>query len=248
MQKRKVNIHAIVAWALCISMPTYADLHYAKHPWKGHSLIVVGLDQTDHLSLVLNDTKQQPYLNFDSAINAQVCSVDFAMNAGMFHADFSPVGLYIENSQTLKSLNLATKGQGNFLIQPNGVLSWDENSARISTTAEYQKADLKPRYATQSGPMLVISGKINPNFIADSDFRKIRNGVGITDQTLWFVISEDPINFYDFADFFRTVLKAKQALYLDGGRVPSLYLKQPKILKQYRFLGPMFIYQQKDHC
>jgi uncharacterized protein YigE (DUF2233 family) len=37
-----------------------------------------------------------------------------------------------------------------------------------------------------------------------------------------FVISEDPINFYDFAVLFRDRLKCGDALYLDGN-VSSLY-------------------------
>jgi uncharacterized protein YigE (DUF2233 family) len=39
-----------------------------------------------------------------------------------------------------------------------------------------------------------------------------------------FVISEDPINFYDFAILFRDGLECGDALYLDGN-VSSLYSK-----------------------
>ena len=239
---------ALAALILSFSLPVHAAIKFTQDAWKGHSLLVVEITNTQGLSLVLNNAQQKAYLSFDAAIHDQTCSVEFAMNAGIFHADFSPVGLYIENGQIAKKLNTATKGAGNFLIQPNGVLYWDEKHAGILTTVAYQKANLKPRYATQSGPMLASAGKINPNFIADSQSKKIRNAVGALDGSLWFVLSEDPINFYDFADFFKTKLKVDQALYLDGGSVPSIYLSQPKIVKQKRFLGPMILYQKTEQC
>ena len=55
-------------------------------------------------------------------------------------------------------------------------------------------------WATQSGPMLLINGAINPEFQENSANLKIRSGVGIIDdRNVVFVISNEPINFYDFA-------------------------------------------------
>src|SRR5438045_3145351 len=44
----------------------------------------------------------------------------FAMNAGMFKSDFSPVGLFVQNGHVISPLNLAD-GDGNFFLKPNGV-------------------------------------------------------------------------------------------------------------------------------
>lgn len=44
----------------------------------------------------------------------------FAMNGGMFHYDFSPVDLFIENNIELAPLN-TQKGEDNFYMKPNGV-------------------------------------------------------------------------------------------------------------------------------
>ena len=80
------------------------------------------------------------------------------------------------------------------------------------------------RLATQSGPMLVIDNRINPIFIPGSTDRTRRNGVGISaDGTLRFVISEDRVNFHDFARLFRDELKCADALFLDGGNGTGLY-------------------------
>ncbi len=68
---------------------------------------------------------------------------------------------------------------GELLLQPNGVLAWNDKQAVILTNEQYKAKVFQPDYATQSGPMLVINGKINPLFLANSDSKKIRNGVGI---------------------------------------------------------------------
>ena len=45
---------------------------------------------------------------------------------------------------------------------------------------------------------------------------QIRNGVGILpDGNLIFAMSKEPVNFYDFAQYFES-LGCKNALYLDG--------------------------------
>jgi len=80
------------------------------------------------------------------------------------------------------------------------------------------------KFATQSGPMLVIDGAIHPAFIVDSNDRKPRNGVGVSSQTeVHFVITKGRVNFYEFARFVRDGLGCRNALYLDGGEAPGLY-------------------------
>ena len=50
----------------------------------------------------------------------------------------------------------------------------------------------KARFATQSGPMLVIDGALHPAFIVNSNDRKPRNGVGVlSPQEVHFVITEE---------------------------------------------------------
>ncbi len=95
-------------------------------------------------------------------------------------------------------------------MQPNGVLAWNDKQAVILTTEQYKAKVFQPDYATQSGPMLVINGKINPLFLANSDSKKIRNGVGIKNNKLYFVISKNRVNFYSFAQFFQKILKSSK--------------------------------------
>ena len=62
----------------------------------------------------------------------------------------------------------------------------------------------KIKYATQSGPMLVIDGQIHAAFKEGSSNLNIRNGVGILhDNRVVFAMSKKEINFYDFAKYFQ---------------------------------------------
>ena len=143
-------------------------------------------------------------------------TLGFGMNAGMYHPDLRPVGLYIEDGVEKTPL-VTREGPGNFGLLPNGVFCIGAG-LRVIESLRYQAAPPDCRYATQSGPMLVIDGALHPKFMAGSESRHIRNGVGTSEdgKTAYFVISNQPVNFYDFARLFRDALGVKNALYLDG--------------------------------
>jgi len=139
----------------------------------------------------------------------------FAMNGGMYKKDFSPQGLYIENKVELSPIDTFNNAYGNFYMQPNGVLYiTNENKAFVCKTGNFINKNIK--YATQSGPMLLIDGSIHPKFNKQSKSLNIRNGVGILPNgNMIFVISTKKVNFYSFANYFKS-LSCKNALYLDG--------------------------------
>jgi len=146
----------------------------------------------------------------------------FATNAGMFTPEHEPAGLYVENGRVRKSINTRS-GAGNFHLQPNGVFWLRDRQAAVSTTQDYVKVVPDAAYATQSGPMLVIGGKLNPKFEHDGTSRYIRNGVGVRDAThVYFAVSADPVSFGVFARLFRDGLACPNALYLDGS-ISRLY-------------------------
>ncbi|MEO1307022.1 MAG: phosphodiester glycosidase family protein [Pseudomonadota bacterium] len=148
----------------------------------------------------------------------------FAMNAGMFHRDLSAVGLYIEDGKELAPL-VKRAGPGNFGLLPNGVFCVAENGAsQVIETLTYAAQSPACRFATQSGPMLVVDGKLHPRFIPDSDSLNVRNGVGVSADgaLVHFAISDERVNFHHFGRLFRDVLDTPNALYLDG-RVSRLY-------------------------
>lgn len=141
--------------------------------------------------------------------------LEFAMNAGMYKKDNSPQGLYIEKQKILSALD-TTRASGNFYLKSNGIFYLTTNkTAAICRTEDFRNIE-KVEYATQSGPMLLIGGQIHPEFKKGSTNLNIRNGVGILpDGKVLFVLSKKEINFYDFANYFKS-LGCKNALYLDG--------------------------------
>lgn len=140
----------------------------------------------------------------------------FAMNAGMYAPNREPVGLFIESGVERHGI-VTSEGPGNFGLLPNGVFCVGERFAVIESRA-FAAAPPACRYATQSGPMLVIDGQVHPRFKPESDSRYIRNGVGVSadGQVAWFVIADRPVTLHHFARFFRDELGAPNALYLDG--------------------------------
>jgi uncharacterized protein YigE (DUF2233 family) len=163
----------------------------------------------------------------------------FAMNAGMYDDEGRPIGLYVEDGVRRRRLNLRA-GPGNFHLLPNGVFAVDDRG-RVSVTPSrlFPRARRPVRWATQSGPMLLIGGKLHPRFDADGPSRLVRNGVGVAGSgTAWFAISEEGVSFGRFARLFRDELGCTDALYLDG-TVSSLWDPGAGRRDGYSSLGPM---------
>ncbi|MDR2204682.1 MAG: phosphodiester glycosidase family protein [Flavobacteriaceae bacterium] len=168
--------------------------------------------------------------NLKKEVETENKKLKFAMNGGMFEINNFPKGLYIENFKTLNEIDTLT-GEGNFYIQPNGIFYLTKsNDSEIVETKKFQKnANIK--YATQSGPMLLMNGKINPVFQEQSKNLNIRNGVGILeDGNIVFAMSKKEINFYKFALFFKK-MGCKSALYLDGF-VSKTYLPEKNWIQE----------------
>lgn len=180
---------------------------------------------SETVRLFLNDTDGRPLGTFDNVeagLAAEGLGLAFAMNAGMYHPDRRPVGLYVEDGVEIGRI-VTREGPGNFGLLPNGVLCLTDGGARVVESRAFDRDRPACRYATQSGPMLVIDGALHPRFLATSTSRHVRNGVGVTtDGRLVAAISNRPVNFHRFARLFRDVLGTPNALYMDGN-VSRLY-------------------------
>ena len=181
--------------------------------------------------------------NLRNAVKAKGEKLVFAINAGMFVKDKSPKGLYIEDYKMIKPLDTLT-GVGNFYLQPNGVFYINkERQAFVQKTMTF-RVDSTMKYATQSGPILIIDGKINPLFQEKSLNVNIRNGVGILENgNIVFVLSKKKVNFHEFAELFQD-LGCKNALYLDGF-VSRAYLPEKKWMQQDGDFGAIIAVTEK---
>ncbi len=210
--------------------------------YSGHAYTVCGFDpKTEHIELFNLDDNDIPLGNFrrlSDKLKADGKTLSFAMNAGMYDTNLRPIGLYVENGVEAKKLNRRS-GSGNFHLKPNGVFYIVGEKAGVLDTEAYAKSGIKPDFATQSGPMLVINNKIHPKFSPNGTSLKTRNGVGVLDDhTAMFVISNDPVGFYEFASLFKEQLGCKNALFLDGS-ISSLYSSDTSSIGGYLPLGPM---------
>lgn len=206
-----------------------AECRVETHAGKSYSICEVDTEAED-LRLFLSDATGRPYGHFgtlDNALRAEGLQLGFAMNAGMYHDDRSPVGHYIENGEELRGV-IANAGPGNFGMLPNGVLCLRPGRADVFETRQYLSRGPDCRDATQSGPMLVIDGELHPRFLKDSTSRYVRNGVGTSadGRRAYFVISNETVTFHEFGSLFRDALQIDNALYFDGNvsrlRAPEL--------------------------
>jgi len=195
----------------------------------------------DDLRLYLHDASRRPYADFSTlaqALKSQGRVLRFAMNAGMFEEDLSPVGLFIENGRRLHRADLR-EGDTNFHLKPNGVFWIGDHAAGVVETSRFLANPPPARFATQSGPLLVIDGRIHPKILPTGVSEKIRNGVCVRDGAdVIFAISDEPVTFHAFARLFRDALGCANALFFDGS-VSSLYAPELGRDDELVPLGPM---------
>lgn len=178
--------------------------------------------------------------------SADAAPVAFAMNGGMFDSDGKPIGYYVEGGDRKKKLNRAD-GPGNFHMKPNGIFFGDNSGGWQVLDAEsfYHNVMERPDFGTQSGPMLVVDGKLHPKISEDGDSKKLRNGVGVDkDGRAHFMISEEEVSFGKMARYFRDELATPNALFLDGS-VSQLWDPATGRLSVGAQIGPLIVVENR---
>lgn len=187
--------------------------------------------------LVWKDSLGEPILNFENLKNflsKKNKKLFFAMNGGMYTKQSAPLGLYIENGKVLKRIN-TKDGYGNFHLKPNGVfyITTDNKAGVITTKKLVERGTKGIKYATQSGPMLLIEGKVHSAFTKGSKNLNIRNGIGVLPNgDIVFSMSKEKVNFYDFAMHFKK-MGCQNALYLDGF-VSKMYYPEKELKGSFK--------------
>lgn len=219
----------LVRLALCLAaLPATASaLACRDATFEGASYTLCEVTLADDLRLFHSgpDGAYGSFTKLNAALADRGQTLGFAMNAGMYHRDLAPVGLYIEEG--IQASRIVTRdGPGNFGMLPNGVFCIDK-TFRVIESRSFAEGSPECRFATQSGPMLVIDGKLHPKLLPNSDSTYIRNGVGVSEDgsRAVFAISNDEVNFHAFARFFRDDLGLTNALYFDGN-ISRLYAPQ----------------------
>ncbi len=198
------------------------------------------------VTIVLGRSEATPYRSLAAlAADRREGTLAFAMNGGMFDDAGQPIGYYVAGGKRLHRLNRA-EGGGNFHLLPNGVFYGTGRRWAVTTTEAFaRRVDKRPEFGTQSGPMLVIDGKLHPRITDDGVSRYLRNAVGVDRQgRAHFVISDYPLSFGKLARYYRDVLKVPNALYLDGN-VSALWDPAVGRIDSSPPLGPLIVVEKR---
>lgn len=186
----------------------------------GETLFRVVRVSPARLELRWRDPNGAPYGTFErltERLARQGRRVVLAMNAGIYMENGTPLGLHVEEGRVLRPLN-TRDGYGNFYLRPNGVLYVKNGRARVVTTEAYARSNPRPDLAVQSGPMLLIGGRVNPNFNPGSTSALPRNGVCVLPDgrvALIITATGHVVTFHAFASFLKS-LGCRDALFMDG--------------------------------
>jgi uncharacterized protein YigE (DUF2233 family) len=206
-----------------------SHLHGAERvDYEGGRYHLYRIDKADwpRLQLAWLGTDGKPLGDFNGLrqhLAVQKQKIIFATNAGIYERGPKPCGLTICAGLEQVPVNLRD-AEGNFYLKPNGIFYLDEKSGPgVMEAAEFARSGLKPRLATQSGPLLMRQGVIHSAFNANSPNKRLRNAVGVRakDGQIIFAMSdrEDSakgrVTFHQLTCFFMH-LGCQDALFLDG--------------------------------
>lgn len=189
---------------------------------------------------------KQPFGSLGAfAASVDPATIAFAINGGMYGDDLKAIGYYVQNGERLGELNRGD-GTGNFYMKPNGVFFGTGGSWRVlGSNTFFETVGDRPEFGTQSGPLLLIDGKLHPEIQDDGPSKAIRNAVGVdASGKAHFVISGAPVSFGQLARYFRDQLKVSNALYLDGA-VSSLWDPATERLDKGR-VGPIIVVTKRE--
>lgn len=189
---------------------------------------------------------KQPFGSLGAfAASVDPATIAFAVNGGMYGDDLKAIGYYVQNGERLKELNRAD-GEGNFYMKPNGVFFGTGTKWQVlGSNTFFNTVGDRPQFGTQSGPLLLVDGKLHPEVQDDGPSKAIRNAVGVdAGGKAHFVISDAPVSFGHLARYYRDVLKVKNALYLDGA-ISSLWEPAKGRMDKGR-VGPIIVVTKRE--
>jgi len=187
------------------------------------------------IKMYWKDSAGVPFMTFDRLLKLNNHIV-FITGTGK---SLVPYGLYIENGKQLHPIRKQLNYKVSNKIQPDGVFYTTGTQAVIHPLGEkrfYKNA----KWAIQSGPMLLIDGRINPAL--PNKKKTLRHGVGIKkDGRVYFAVIEAGMK--DFAKHFLDK-DCTNALYLDGENADTW--ENGNSLKKFSRFGPMIVAEKTN--
>lgn len=188
------------------------------------------------IKIYWKDSKGIPYMTFERLLKSNK-NIELITGIGKFSGAFSSMGLYIENGQLLHPIKAVQNTKVNMEIQPSGVFQINASGASIEPL-QAKRTYKNAIGAIQSGPMLLIDGRINAAL--PKRIKTLRNGVGIKkDGKVYFACFEASMR--EFAEHFLNQ-GCQSALYLESDH-PDIWYNGNSRNKFNRF-GPMIVVEK----
>lgn len=185
------------------------------------------------IKMYWKDSKGIPYMTFERLLKSNK-NIVFITGVGKSSGAFSSTGLYIENGELLHPIKTVQNNKINLEIQPSGVFHINASGACIDPL-QSKRAYKNAIWAIQSGPMLLIDGRINAAL--PNKTKVLRNGVGIKkDGKVYFACIEASMK--EFAEHFQKE-GCLNALILESDH-PDVWYNGNSRNKFNRF-GPMIV-------
>lgn len=210
----------------------YVERANFQYKSKSYDIISFNVDSgfISSISILENNSLSAENIYFDSLMQSRKF---FAITAGSVDTLCNLLGFVVSNGVVRQKLNLGV-GIGNFYAFGNSVLVMSKESIYFFAPSSLIRST-QYDFAIQSGPILVEKGKINSFFSNSSQNKYIRCGVGVSgnsfNQKLHFVLSNEPVTFYQISDLFLSKLKCSDALLLESSFLASAHF--PNIQRSY---------------
>lgn len=180
-------------------------------PWSHIHAFRINLQLNQLASVMANDLSV-PHASVEEY--AKHSKALITINGGFFDQDFRPLGLRINNRQQKSPIKQ---------ISWWGVFYIKNNKPYVSNVRQF-KRDKQIEFAVQSGPRLIINGKIPP--LKPGRAERSALGIGKDGRVIIVITDNNPLSTTELAQLMKeSPLGCLNALNLDGGSSSQLHAK-----------------------
>ena len=225
----------------CVPLPP-SSVSLDCVPFSGHLYAVAEIDlrRQKIIFTTSNNGKKETFPEVFNGLAREGIKPLLMTNAGIYGTDNRPLGLLISPSGKLHDANIGTDA-----APAHGNFSWDSAVFQISDEGVASIVPVRDWHssphvvaATQSGPQLASTGKINATIPVHSESSFLRTSIGIDQKDrriVYLVVSREPVTLFELADLMATNLHCTEALHLDGD-LSAFYL--PSAPEKFVFADP----------
>jgi uncharacterized protein YigE (DUF2233 family) len=240
-KREERSARAAAGGSNCVSgIPDSLSLNCVSFSGHLYAVAEIDLRRQKIIFTTSNNGKKETFPEVFSDLAREGIKPLLITNAGIYGTDNRPLGLLISPKGKLHDANIATN-----TAPAHGNFSWDSAVFQISDEGIASIVPVKDWHsnphivaATQSGPQLASTGKINATIPVHSESSFLRTAIGIDQKDrrlVYLVVSREPVTLFELADLMASNLHCSEALHLDGD-LSAFYL--PSGPEKFVFADP----------